>query len=155
MKRTILHPAGLLAVLLFLFSSLAWANESLKPYILVSNEAGDFSAVVDSTKNKLTEGGFTIAGEYAPYDGAHAIVVTSDELQAAASKSEFGGYGAVIRVAVTKNGDNVEVAYSNPVYWSNAYLLASDGSAIAEKMTAARGKGEPFGSAEGLTAKQL
>lgn len=155
MKRTILQRISLLAALLFLFSSSAWSDEMLKPFELVSNEAGDFKTAVDSTKNKLTAGGFTVAGEYSPYDGAHVIVVTSDELQAAASKTEFGGYGAIIRVAVTQNADKVEVTYSNPVYWSNAYLLEGDGSAIAAKMKSAMGASEPFGSEEGLTAKKL
>jgi hypothetical protein len=155
MKRTILQRISLLAALLFLFSSSAWSDEMLKPFELVSNEAGDFKAAVDSTKNKLTAGGFTVAGEYSPYDGAHVIVVTSDELQAAASKTEFGGYGAIIRVAVTQNADKVEVTYSNPVYWSNAYLLEGNGSAIAAKMKSAMGASEPFGSEKGLTAKKL
>lgn len=155
MKRTILQRIGLLAALLFLFSSTAWSDEMLKPFELVSDEAGDFTAVVDSTKNKLTAGGFTLAGEYAPYDGAHVFVVTSDELQAAAASSEFGGYGAVIRVSVTKNADNVEVAYSNPLYWAKAFQLKDDQAAAAAKIKSALGESTAFGSEKGLTAKKL
>jgi hypothetical protein len=155
MKRTILQRAGMLAALLFLFSSTAWSDDMLKPFELVSDEAGDFKGIVDSTKNKLTAGGFTLAGEYSPYEGAHVFVVTSDELQAAAASSEFGGYGSVIRVAVTQNGDKVEVAYTNPVYWGKAFRLKDDQSAAAAKIASAMGESKAFGSEKGLTAKKL
>lgn len=155
MKRTILQRAGLLAALLFMFSSTAWSDEMLKPFELVSNEAGDFKGTVESTKNKLTAGGFTLAGEYSPYDGAHVFVVTSDELQTAAASSEFGGYGSVIRVAITQNGDMIEVAYTNPIYWAKAFRLKDDQSAAATKIANAMGESKPFGSEKGLTAKKL
>ena len=155
MKNNILQRAGMLITLLFLISASAWSADTLKPFELVSNEAADFAGVVDATKNKLQSGGFTLAGEYSPFDGAHVFVVTSDELQAAAAKSDFGGYGSVIRVAVTKNADKVEVSYSNPLYWSKAFRIPADLTAVAEKMTAALGDSEPFGSEKGLTAKKL
>ena len=155
MKRTVLQRAGILIALLMITSLNAWSEDALKPFLLVSNEAADFKSTVDNTKNKLQAGGFTVAGEYSPYEGAHIIAVTSDELQAAAAKSEFGGYGAVIRVAVTQNTDKIEVSYSNPVYWANAYLLADDQAAVADKMTKAMGSAEPFGSENGLTVKKL
>lgn len=155
MKNNILQRAGMLITLLFLISASAWSADTLKPFELVSNEAADFAGVVDATKNKLQSGGFTLAGEYSPFDGAHVFVVTSDELQAAAAKSDFGGYGSVIRVAVTKNADKVEVSYSNPLYWSKAFRIPADLTAVAEKMTAALGDSEPFGSEKGLTEKKL
>ena len=155
MKRTLLQSTGIFTVLLILISFNAWSADTLKPFELVSSEAADFTGVVDATKNKLQSGGFTLAGEYSPFDGAHVFVVTSDELQAAAAKSDFGGYGSVIRVAVTKNADKVEVSYSNPLYWSKAFRIPADLTAVAEKMTAALGDSEPFGSEKGLTAKKL
>ena len=124
--------------LLFLISASAWSADTLKPFELVSSESADLAGVVDTTKNKLTSGGFMLAGEYSPYDGAHVLVVTSDELQAAAAETDAGGYGSVIRVAVTKNADMVEVTYSNPVYWAKAYRLPGDMTAVANKMTAAQ-----------------
>ena len=155
MKRTLLQRAGIMIALLFLFSFNAWSAETLKPFMLVSDEAADFNSAVDTTKNKLQGGGFTVAGEYSPYDGAHVIVVTSDELQAAAAKSEFGGYGSVIRVSITQNADKVEVAYSNPLYWAKAFRLADDLASVAAKMTSTMGDAVPYGSEEGLTAKKL
>jgi hypothetical protein len=155
MKRTILQRAGMLAALLFLFSFNAWSNENLKPYMLVASDAADFNAAVESTKNKLQSGGFDVVGEYSPYENAQVMVVSSDELKASAAKSEFGGYGAVVRVSVTKNGDVLEVVYSNPVYWAKAFRLADDQSAVAAKLTAALGDAKAFGSEKGLSVKKL
>ena len=155
MKTRALHSVGIITTLFFLLSFNAWSADTLKPFELVSNEAADFTGVVDATKSKLQSGGFTLAGEYSPYEGAHVFVVTSDELQAAAAKSDFGGYGAVIRVAVTNNADKVEVSYSNPVYWSKAFRIPADLTPVAEKMTAALGSSEPFGSKKGLTEAKL
>ena len=155
MNNTLLKQAGILIALFFLVSLNAWSEETFKPFVLVSSEATDFNGAVDTTKNKLQSGGFTIAGEYAPSEGAHVLVVPSHALQAAAAKSEFGGYGSVIRVSVTQNGDKIEVAYSNPLYWGKAFRLAEDLTAVANKMESAMGKGEPFGSKDGLKAKKL
>lgn len=155
MKRTILQNTGIIAALFFLIFSTAWSADTLKPFVLVSSEAADFNGAVDATKSKLQSGGFTVVGEYSPYDGASVLVITSDELQAAAAKSDFGGYGAVIRVAVTQNADKVEVTYSNPVYWSKAFRIPADLAPVAAKMTAALGNGEPFGSEKGLTEEKL
>jgi hypothetical protein len=110
--------------------------------------------MIADTKNKLESGGFMVVGEYAPYGDAHVIVVTNDELLSIASQSEHGGYGAVIRVSVTKNGGNVEVAYADPNYWTAAFRM-DDGSGVAAKMASAMGSSEPFGSEKGLTEKKL
>ena len=146
---------GLLTFLsLCLITMNAWAAEKLKPYIMVSNTAGDVAAAIADTKSKLDAGGFRVLGEYSPYAGANVIVVTSDALLAQAAKSEFGGYGAVVRVSVTKAGDNVQVAYANPVYWAAAYQMQDLGS-VAAALSNALGEGIPYGSEKGLTADQL
>ncbi len=155
MNHTFLRHTGILFSLLFLLSSTAWSAETLKPFVMVSNEAADFSSTIDATREKLQAGGFTIAGEYSPYKRAHVLVASNDELKAAAAKSDFGGYGAVVRVSVTKNADMVEVAYSYPPYWAKAFRLDDDLAGTAKQMADALGKGEQFGSKEGLTAKKL
>jgi len=155
MKTTVLQRAGILSALFFLFSFNAWSAENLMPYMLVASDAADFNTAVESTKNKLQSGGFDIVGEYSPYEDAQVIVVSSDELKASAAKSEFGGYGAVVRVSVTKNGDKLEVVYSNPVYWAKAFRLGDDQAGVAAKLTAALGDGKAFGSKKGLTEKKL
>lgn len=150
MKRTGLLPL----IFLLLISANTWGADTLKPFRLVSSAPGEMGSMIADTKNKLESGGFMVVGEYAPYGDAHVIVVTNDELLSIASQSEHGGYGAVIRVSVTKNGGNVEVAYADPNYWTAAFRM-DDGSGVAAKMASAMGSSEPFGSEKGLTEKKL
>ena len=150
MKRT-----GLFVFLgLFLFSCGSWAATALKPFELVSKAPGEMASVTADTKGKLEAGGFKVVGEYSPYENTHVIAVTSDDLLAVAAKSEYGGYGAVIRVSVTRDGDDIEVAYANPTYWAAAYRM-EDLSAVAAKMVSTMGSSRPFGSEKGLTAAKL
>lgn len=152
---TTLRSALCLSALLALISFSANAADMLKPFILVSNAPGDNAQIIAKTKGALTAHGFEIIGEYAPYQNADIIVVTSPELKAAAAKTEFGGYGAVQRVSVTKVKDNVQVAYTNPIYMANAYRMASDLANVATQLSAALGKGQAFGSKDGLSAQDL
>jgi hypothetical protein len=82
------------------------------------------------------------------------IAVTNDELRTTAAKSEHGGFGAAQRVSVTKIGNEVQVAYTNPAYMANAYRMAGDLKDTAAKLQAALGKVEEYG-AKGLTAEKL
>ncbi|MCB1892822.1 MAG: hypothetical protein KDF48_11425, partial [Rhodocyclaceae bacterium] len=77
-----------------------------------------------------------------------------DEMRTTAAKSEHGGFGAAQRVSVTKVGNDVQVAYTNPVYMSHAYRMAGELKETASKLQAALGKVEEYG-AKGLTASQL
>jgi len=103
--------------------------ERIQPFILGSSSAGDFASTVSDTKSKLSGAGFDVVGTHAPYAGAEIIVFTSDEMKAAATKSERGGYGAAMRVSVTDNGGNIHtltqsacvsaryiLAFHNPLY---------------------------------------
>ncbi len=100
---------------------------------------------------KLKANGFEIAGEYVPYKGTKIIVITSKHLQAEAVKSNKGGYGAVMRVAITTNS----VSYTTPTYWANAYRMASELTDTANNLKKALGAGKTFGSKKGLTKKKL
>ena len=139
---------------LVLLSAGSWAADALKPFELVSKAPGEMGAVVADTKGKLEAGGFKVVGEYSPYENAQVIAVTSDDLLSIAAKSEFGGYGAVIRVSVTNNDGEIEVAYANPTYWAAAYRM-EDVSSVANKMASSMGSPQPFGSEEGLSASKL
>jgi hypothetical protein len=144
-----------LAVVLFLSMAAAvQAEEKLKPFVLASNQPGDVEAAINQTRSALTGGGFEVVGEYSPYDGAHVIVVTNDTLKTHAAESEMGGYGAIQRVSITKVKDNVQVAYTNPVYMSHAYRMNSDLSDVAGQLKSALGAMQTFGT-KGLTAKKL
>lgn len=144
-----------LALLLVIFlSGAAYADDVLKPFVLGSRGPGTVAEKTAVVKPALTAQGFTIVGEYAPYPEAVVIVVTNDELKSNAGKSEHGGFGAVVRVSVTKIKDEVQVAYTNAVYMANAYRMQGDLAGVAAKLASALGKQEEFG-AKGLTAKKL
>ncbi len=129
------------------------ADAILKPFVLASKGAGTIADKSAQVKAALTAAGFTVAGEYAPYAGADIIIVTNDELKKNAAASDFGGYGAVQRIALTEAGKEVQVSYTNPVYMANVYRMQGDLSGVATSLATALGKMEEFG-AQGMTAKQ-
>jgi hypothetical protein len=148
---------GLAAASAALLANVSLARaEGLKPFVLGAEppKADPAQAVVDA-KTALQAQGFEVVGAYSPYPDATVIVVTSDALKASASKSDFGGYGAVERVAVTKVKDRVQVSFTNPPYWAAAYRMKGDLADVKTKLEAALGKQREFGSEKGLTEKQL
>ena len=142
------------AALIFVTTGAQAADVLLKPFVLASKSAGTVADKTAQVKTALTGGGYTVVGEYAPYAGAHIIIVTNDELKKNAAASEHGGYGAVQRVAITEVDKDVQVSYTNPLYMANVYRMSGDLSGVAATLAAALGKVEEFGSAKGMTAKQ-
>jgi hypothetical protein len=140
--------------LLLLAGTARGDEERLKPFVLSSTSKGEVETVVAEVKPKLAAGGFELVGDYAPYASARVLVVTSPELKAAAAKTKFGAYGAIQRVTVTKVGEEVQVAFTNPVYMQYAYRMGGDLAPVRAKLQAALGRLEDFG-AEGLTGKEL
>ncbi len=133
----------------------AAAEPRMKPFVLASRARGELTATVDDARAKLAAAGFVVAGSYAPYDDAIVLAVTSPELQVAAAQSRFGGFAAAQRVSVTKVGDEVQVAFTNPLYMSAAYRMTEDLAPVAAKLGAALGSVEEYGPREGKTAKDL
>jgi hypothetical protein len=127
----------------------------MKPFVLASRGAGEVSSAMEDAAAKLGAAGFAVAGKYEPYPGAIVLAITSDELKAAASTARFGGYAAAQRVTVTKVGDEVQVAYTNPVYMGAAYRMKADLSPVAAKLAAALGAVEEYGPKDGKRAKDL
>lgn len=146
----------LLIALQFSLMTVASAEDRVQPFVLAQNGSGELNTMVDETKQKLTAAGFQVLGSYAPYDNAEVIVVTNEELKNVATKSVRGGYGAVERVAVTKNGNTIEVTYTNPIYWANAYRMSSSLDDISAKLASALGKIKEYGSGDKkLSAKDM
>jgi len=133
----------------------AFAEDILMPFVLAYKTSGDVQTVAADVKSKLTAGGFEVVGEYSPYAGADIIIVTNDALKAEAAKTEFGAYGATQRVTVTKAGDAIEVAYTNPIYMAAAYRMATDLHGIRAQLEAALGAEMDYGSEKNLTASDL
>lgn len=136
------------------------AGPRYKPFVLGSRADRDFDATVQQTRAALTGAGFEILGEYSPYshtfvDNATVIVVTNDELKAIARKTQYGGFAAPWRVAVTRVGKEVQVAYANPAYFVYAYRLDGDLDGVAEALKDALGAQETFGAKKGLSKGDL
>jgi len=148
----VLLPAFLLTGLLL--GSAAAEEALLKPFVLGYRGAGTIADKTIVVKSALGAQGFRIEGEYAPYSDALVIAATSDELLYIAAKSERGGFGAAVRVSITKVGNEIQVAYTNPVYMANAYRMQGDLSGVAAKLATALGRMAEFG-AKGLTPKKL
>lgn len=133
----------------------AAAAEKMKPFVLAAKASGDVATVVADVKSKLTAAGFELAGEYSPYNGATILIVTSDALKSAAAQSEFGGYAAGQRVSITKVGDEIQVAYTNPVYMANAYRMKANLQGTADKLKTALGAMQQYGPAEGMAPDDI
>jgi uncharacterized protein (DUF302 family) len=153
MVRMTIKRVLLSAVFLFSAAAVAADDVKLKPFVLASTEAGTVAEKSAQVKTALTTAGFAVVGEYAPYEGANIVIVTSDELKKNAAASEFGGYGAVQRVSVTAAGNAVQVSYTNPVYMAQVYRMEGDLAGVSAALEKALGRVEEFG-AKGLTAKQ-
>lgn len=138
--------------------------ENLKPYILGAVSSKSLEATKVLVKTNLQSSGLEVIGEYMPAKDSKRwiIAVTSSDLTAAVKKEGgLRGFAAVLRVAITKEGSNVNITYTNPVYWGNAYFqddftkVASNYKAFSNKMISAMKKsgiykGTYFGSEEGV-----
>jgi predicted RNA methylase len=149
--------SALVAVALLSASSTVFgADVEMKPFILGSTStAGDITAKATEVKKALTDNGFQVVGEYTPYAGADVIVATNDTLKKAGAENSRAGYIAAERVSVTKVGDELQVAYSNPPYMAAAYHVKADLSSVSNALKTALGRVKEYGPDEGKTAKQL
>jgi hypothetical protein len=146
-----------LSVLLvsLLFCTVLAADTTYKPFVLASISDRGLVEQTTATIAALENAGFTVAGRYAPVPNANVIVVTSPELQAIASLTERGGYGAAQRIGVAERGGKTEVSFVNPLYIQFAYRLEGDLQGVYDQLSKTLGNVEAFGSEKGLTAKKL
>ena len=142
----------LISILLITCLSLFAAE---KPYFMVSNSAGSIAEKVNETKAILEENGFEIVGEYSPFAGRYIVVFTNEKIIKDAAKTNFGAYGAALRIAFTEIDGKIQVAYTNPVYWSNAYRMELETKQLNIKLEKCFGVGEAFGSKDGVKIKKL
>lgn len=137
------------------FSVSALAADKLKPFVLASNGSGDFAQIVADSKAKLSAAGFEVIGEYSPYQGSNIIIVTNDALKNNANKTEFGGFGAIQRIAVTDMDGSIQVSYTNPTYMANAYRQKGQLEDVSMALKGALGYQQVYGSEDGLDAQEL
>ena len=142
------------SVALLVPMSATMAADKYLTFVLAYKGPGDFDAKVAEVKQKLEGIGFTIVGDYLPSENAHIVIFTSDALRKVASKSEYGGFGAVLRASINKVGNEIQVAYVNPEYLAYGYRLKSDLSNTREALEKTLGNIQYFGSKE-LTQRKL
>jgi len=130
------------------------AEAKLKPYILASEEPGDLKQKTREVKAALKAAGFKVVGHYGPYAGAKVLAITNRTLKKVAGASHRGGFGAVLRVSITRQGKNLQVAYSNPPYWRHAFRLRGDLTPVKKKLEETLGNKRAFGG-KGITPGAL
>lgn len=156
MKKALkLSSLLIISFISFLASHNVIAETLLKTYILAETKSVDQATIVKETKDKLTAAGFEIAGEYSPFTNTMIIIVTNDALKQNAAASDFGAFGAAQRVTVTQVKDQVQIAFTNPVYMSHVYRMKSDLSDVASQLKQALGDQGEYGPEEGLKVKKL
>ena len=143
------------AAVMSMASMVAHAAGEMKPFILGSTATGNVADKVADVKKSLMDNGFEVVGEYSPYETAHIIIVTNNDLKKAAASHERGGYAAGQRVAITKVGDQVQITYTNPAYMAAAYHVKGNISAVTSALNSALGSIKEFGPEEGMDADDI
>lgn len=142
-------------LVLALLTNIVFAAEALQPFVLASVEKADYQQTVAQTKQKLTDAGFRLVGEYSPFGNNTIIIATNEDALKAAASSKRGGYIAPLRIAISQYGDEVEVSYANPIYLEKAYWIKNSMQSVDNALKQALGFVKTFGSEKGLTAKKL
>jgi len=130
---------------LVLFNPISQAETTYKPYLMAD-------VVPSEIKARLKEQDFEVIGEYKPFTDVLIIIITSETLKKVAIQSDFGGYGAIQRIAIT---GNEQVFYTNPTYMAHVYRMKSDLAEVTARLQKALGNKGELGSKEGMTEKQL
>ncbi len=133
----------------------AQAEDMLQPFIHAYTASGSVDAEVVKVRAALKDKQFTILGEYSPFEGAHVIAVTTDEMTRAGASSERGGFGAVNHIALTQAADGVQVSYINPPYMAAAYRMQEMPASAAKHLAEALGAKEAYGTADGRSVETL
>jgi len=139
---------------LALISSIAMAAD-YKPFILGSVSQASVSEVTNEIQASLQTHGFEVVGRYQPNIETQVIVVTHKDLKQLASKSNLGGFGAMLRVSIVSRSGQTEVSYTNPTYLWNVYRMSGDILPIQQRIEKTLGYSKTFGSETALSAEAL
>lgn len=137
-----------LSVFLVLMSFKLQAEVQIKPFMLAASSGNSFDQTLENTRSKLASAGFEILGEYSPYAKASIIIFTNKALRNAATKSERGGYGGALRIAITELKGKTQLSYTNPKYWSNAYQMSTNLQSVSDTLASTFKAKSEFGSGE-------
>jgi hypothetical protein len=153
--KTLISLSLLMTAVLFT-ATVAAEDTTYKPFVIASAGPGTLADKTQSTLTALEGAGFEVVGQYSPVEGTNIVVVTNDELKKVAAMSDRGGYAAGQRVAISENGDNIEVSFMNPVYIQYGYRLEGDMQPVYDALAASLGDtGTCGGGSKKMTAKKL
>lgn len=141
-------------VLISVSSSYAADDKLYKPFVMAKAPAGDFNAVVVSTRDALKKAGFNVVGDYSPYADAHVFSITNDTILNIVKNEASGAFGAIQRVSVSNVNGQPQVAFTNPEYMAYAYRFKNNFKAVRSALISALGFEKDFG-ATGLSEKKL
>lgn len=143
-------------------------SQKIKPYILAGSvENETITSLQSKVEGELKANGFELLGDYHPMESKARLLlaVSHPELTKAVKKlGGFTGFASVLRVALTKNGNTIEVSYTNPEYWGAAYFQKKYDSVAPSVIAIINafkstfkdfGNGQPFGSKKGISVKDL
>jgi uncharacterized protein (DUF302 family) len=153
----------LIPLVFFVLTAFTAKSQTLKPYILGATSSSSISEVKSQVKKGLESAGFTVVGEYMPVaDATRWVIIVSHPALDQAVKTIGGltGFASTLRVAITKEGSLVNISYTNPPYWGNAYFrddfdkisdqYSKVESAFKQALTkVGEAKGTTFGSEKG------
>jgi len=147
----------ILGLVLLLASPVVIAADGLKPFVLAATiDDRTLAEAGTEVEAKLQKAGFDLIGQYSPYKDTAILVFSSLELRELATRSKRGGYGAVLRVSLTRNNDEIELAYTNPLYWASAYRMQTDAASVATQLKTVLAFERSFGSGDlSLSANDL
>jgi hypothetical protein len=159
----------LIPIFIMLLAGFTAASQTLMPYILGATASGSIDKTKVKVKSGLEGAGFTVVGEYMPVEDASrwVIIVSHPALDhAVKAVGELTGFAATLRVGLTKENSIINVSYTNPTYWGNAYFrddfdkVAGDYTKVEAAFKAAvanvgEAKGTAFGSEEGVEIDDL
>lgn len=143
--------------------------QNLRPYILGATSSQSFDKTKSDLKANLKKEGIKVLGEYQPAedDSRWVMVFSSDELINAVKKGKGQtGFASALRIGLTKEGEQILISYTNPVYWGNAYFR-EDYSFVEDQYKTLTGKlekvmrsmgqysGKDFGSEDGIEIEDL
>jgi len=142
-------------VLFFAFISLSFAEVGFKPFILGYTNQDSIQSNIDKIKDKLKNQDIKILGEYSPYSNAHIIIITDNKMIDNASKSKYGGFGAMIRISITKTKTQTQISYNNPMYLKYIYHLKNKPSLMINKLKNSIGSIKQYGSDKSYSIDEL
>jgi len=133
----------------------ALAADVLRPFLAGEAPADDMVSALKALSELLPRVGLEIVGEYEPYPGTHIIIASSDHLRDNASRSDKGGFGAVLRFSLCDVDGELQFAAINPVWMANSYRLKDDLNRLRNTLASQLGLNREYGSKVGKSAEEL